>query len=49
MGQQEPGAITLEWLEIRYGCGAAQEILDQMHQAENIANDAFKPPVRNIA
>lgn len=47
MGQKDPKAISLEWLENRYGCGAAQIILDEIANADNTitpANDDHHYP-----
>lgn len=49
MGQDKAEAISLEWLEVRYGCAAAQCIFEEIMQADNVANDVMPAPENKIA
>lgn len=39
MESNAPKVISLEWLENRYGCAAAQDIFEEMMLSEDVAND----------
>ena len=48
MGHKDPRAISREWLENRYGCAAAQSIMEEIANADSKAgkpaNDDYRYP-----